>query len=87
VTAEMPIAEPNRVAVVSSPPASPCSVVPEVQTVKNRPHLDLHPSESRRDEEVARLEGLGASVLRRVKEQGGEWVLMADPEGNELCVQ
>jgi hypothetical protein len=61
--------------------------VPEAKTVKNRLHLDLHPGEGRRDEEVARLEGLGASALRRVKEQGGEWVVMADPEGNEFCVQ
>ncbi|MFF6917923.1 VOC family protein [Streptomyces sp. NPDC012466] len=60
--------------------------VPEAKTVKNRLHLDLHPGEGRRDEEVARLEGLGASTLRRVKEQGGEWVVMADPEGNEFCV-
>ncbi|MEU0738402.1 VOC family protein [Streptomyces sp. NPDC006134] len=60
--------------------------VPEAKTGKNRLHLDLHPGEGRREEEVVRLEGLGASVLRRVKEQGGEWVLMADPEGNEFCV-
>jgi hypothetical protein len=61
--------------------------VPETKTAKNRLHLDLHPGGGRRDEEVARLEGLGASALRRVKEQGGEWVVMADPEGNEFCVQ
>ncbi|MEU1911737.1 VOC family protein [Streptomyces massasporeus] len=61
--------------------------VPEAKTGKNRLHLDLHPGEGRRDEEVARLERLGASALRRVKEQGGEWVVMADPEGNEFCVQ
>ncbi|CAM5513273.1 VOC family protein [Streptomyces afghaniensis] len=61
--------------------------VPEAKTVKNRLHLDLHPGEGRREEEVARLEGLGARVLRRVAEQGGEWVVMADPEGNEFCVQ
>ncbi|MGZ3100808.1 VOC family protein [Streptomyces sp. H72] len=60
--------------------------VPEVKTGKNRLHLDLHPSEGRREAEVARLEALGASVLRQVKEQGGEWVTMADPEGNEFCV-
>ncbi|MGW0813356.1 VOC family protein [Streptomyces viridiviolaceus] len=60
--------------------------VPEAKAGKNRLHLDLHPGEGRREEEVARLEGLGASVLRRVKELGGEWVLMADPEGNEFCV-
>ncbi|MFF9274983.1 VOC family protein [Streptomyces griseosporeus] len=61
--------------------------VPEAKTVKNRLHLDLHPGGDRRDTEVERLEGLGATVVRRVKEAGGEWVVMADPEGNEFCVQ
>ncbi|GAA3813471.1 VOC family protein [Streptomyces coacervatus] len=61
--------------------------VPEAKTVKNRLHLDLHPGDGLRDGEVERLEGLGASVLRRVKEPAGEWVVMADPEGNEFCVQ
>jgi len=61
--------------------------VPEAKTLKNRLHLDLHPGEGRRDAEAERLEGLGASVLRRVKEPGGEWTVMADPEGNEFCVQ
>ncbi|MFJ9540504.1 VOC family protein [Streptomyces sp. NPDC101225] len=60
--------------------------VPEPKSVKNRLHLDLHPGEGRRDGEVERLEGLGASVLRQVKEPAGEWVVMADPEGNEFCV-
>lgn len=53
---------------------------------RNRVHLDVHAAEGRRAEEVARLEALGASVLRQVKEPGGEWVVMADPEGNEFCV-
>ncbi len=61
--------------------------VPEAKTVKNRLHLDLHPGEGRRAAEADRLTGLGASVLREVKEPGGEWVVMADPEGNEFCVQ
>ncbi|MGW7257075.1 VOC family protein [Streptomyces sp. NPDC054834] len=61
--------------------------VPEAKTGKNRLHLDLHPGEGRRDAEVERLEALGAQVLRRVKEPAGEWVVMADPEGNEFCVQ
>ncbi|WPO72084.1 VOC family protein [Streptomyces sp. KN37] len=60
--------------------------VPEAKTGKNRLHLDVHAEPGRRDEEVARLEGLGASVARHVKEPGGEWVIMTDPEGNELCV-
>jgi hypothetical protein len=61
--------------------------VPEAKTVKNRLHLDLHASPGQRDAEVARLEGLGATVLRRVEEPGGTWTVMADPEGNEYCVQ
>ncbi|MEU7055082.1 VOC family protein [Streptomyces sp. NPDC046197] len=60
--------------------------VPEPKTVKNRLHLDLHPGEGRRAAETERLEELGASVLRHVKEPAGEWVVMADPEGNEFCV-
>ncbi|MEU9479117.1 VOC family protein [Streptomyces sp. NPDC048191] len=60
--------------------------VPEPKTVKNRLHLDLHPGEGRRADEVARLQALGARVLTVVKEPSGEWVVMADPEGNEFCV-
>jgi hypothetical protein len=60
--------------------------VPEEKTVKNRLHLDLHPQVGKRESEVGRLEDLGANVLRRVQEPAGEWVVMADPEGNEFCV-
>ncbi|CAL9557258.1 VOC family protein [Streptomyces sp. enrichment culture] len=60
--------------------------VPEAKTGKNRVHLDVHSTDGGREAEVARLEALGASVVRRVKEQGGEWAVMADPEGNEFCV-
>ncbi|MES9519095.1 VOC family protein [Streptomyces capoamus] len=61
--------------------------VPEPKTGKNRLHLDLHPGPERRAEEVARLRALGARVVREVKEPAGQWVLMADPEDNEFCVQ
>ncbi|MCH0541828.1 hypothetical protein I3F58_20110 [Streptomyces sp. MUM 203J] len=61
--------------------------VPEPGTGKNRLHLDIHATPDRdRDAEVARLEGLGATVLRQVKGPGGAWAVMADPEGNEYCV-
>ncbi|MEV0121054.1 VOC family protein [Streptomyces sp. NPDC050703] len=60
--------------------------VPEPKTGKNRLHLDVHAEQGRRDDEVARVEGLGATVSRHVKEPGGEWVIMTDPEGNEFCV-
>ncbi|SED19226.1 hypothetical protein SAMN05216532_3742 [Streptomyces sp. 2231.1] len=60
--------------------------VPETKTAKNRLHLDLHTGRGERPAEVARLEALGARVLHEVKEPSGEWVVMADPEGNEFCV-
>ena len=60
--------------------------VPEPKTAKNRVHLDLHPGPDHREAEVERLTGLGASVLRRVSEPAGAWVVMTDPEGNEFCV-
>ncbi|WP_411071375.1 VOC family protein [Streptomyces sp. cmx-4-25] len=61
--------------------------VPEAKTVKNRVHLDLHAEAGARDEEVARLVALGATVLHEVNEPSGSWVVMADPERNEFCVQ
>ena len=61
--------------------------VPEAKTVKNRLHLDVHAGPERREAEVERLVGLGATVLREVAEQGGTWVVRTDPEGNEFCVQ
>ena len=61
--------------------------VPEPKTGKNRVHLDLHAGPERRDAEVSRLTGLGATALRTVQEPGTHHVVMADPEGNEFCVQ
>jgi hypothetical protein len=55
--------------------------------VKNRLHLDLHAGAARRDAEVARLRALGATVLAQVREPGTDHVVLADPEGNEFCVQ
>jgi len=60
-------------------------IVPEGKTIKNRIHLDLRPSGSMA-EEVTRLEAAGATTIRRVDEGGSFWTVMADPEGNELCV-
>lgn len=60
-------------------------VVPEGKSVKNRQHLDLRPPVSMEDE-VVRLEGLGATSVRLVAEGGNFWTIMADPEGNEFCV-
>jgi predicted enzyme related to lactoylglutathione lyase len=59
--------------------------VAEQKMVKNRIHLDVSPVGCERDEEVARVEALGAT---RVDVGQGEqpWVVLADPEGNEFCV-
>ena len=62
--------------------------VPEAKSVKNRVHLDLLPRDGSQAEEVTRLESLGARIVddRRALRPGG-WVMMADPEGNEFCVE
>ena len=54
--------------------------VPEPKTVKNRVHLDVRAPD--RDAEVARLVAAGASEVGRHE----DWVVLADPEGNEFCV-
>ncbi|MDP9184133.1 MAG: VOC family protein [Actinomycetota bacterium] len=59
--------------------------VPEPKSVKNRVHLDVRPSGSMAAE-VARVEGLGATVLGSVQEGDLFWTVMRDPEGNEFCV-
>lgn len=69
--------------------------VPEPKTVKNRVHLDINvgadmPHEGRRarvDQEVERVIGLGATKIRAMEQRGEYWVVMADPEGNEFCLQ
>jgi len=62
--------------------------VPEPRTVKNRLHLDIEPTDRTRDEEVARLLGLGAEQLADQRTPDGRgWVVLADVEGNEFCVE
>ena len=60
--------------------------VPEPKAAKNRVHLDLHAGEGDRDELVEKLIGLGATHLWDGRLGPMEWVTLADPEGNELCV-
>jgi hypothetical protein len=62
--------------------------VPEAKTVKNRLHLDLMPTDRTRDEEVARLLSLGATFTADHRRPDGTgWAVLADPEGNEFCVE
>jgi predicted enzyme related to lactoylglutathione lyase len=58
--------------------------VAEAKTVKNRVHIDIQHPEI--EVEAARLETLGAARVRRYEEFGMQWILMVDPEGNEVCI-
>jgi predicted enzyme related to lactoylglutathione lyase len=53
---------------------------------KNRVHLDLRTGDL--DVEVARVQAAGGTVLtpEPVVEHGWRWHVLADPDGNELCV-
>ena len=59
--------------------------VDEPKAAKNRMHLDIHAEDI--DAEAQRLIGLGATKLEGpIGEWGERWIVLADPEGNELCV-
>ena len=72
--------------------------VPEPKVVKNRVHLDLGVSGGRKvalatrrrrvDAEAGRLVAAGATRLRVLSEEAVDHyaVVMADPEGNEFCL-
>jgi catechol 2,3-dioxygenase-like lactoylglutathione lyase family enzyme len=81
--------EEDGVVEIGASPGSPPTIVfvpvPEPKTVKNRLHIDVNPSGCDQAEEVERLLALGA---RRVDIGQGRqnWVVLADPEGNEFCV-
>ncbi|WP_406380703.1 VOC family protein [Streptomyces sp. NBC_01618] len=62
--------------------------VPEPKSTKNRLHLDIQPQDRTRDEEVERLLGLGATLVADHRKPNGRgWATLADPEGNEFCVE
>ena len=67
--------------------------VPEGKTVKNRVHLDVNVgghADDRKERAQAhreKLEGAGARFLHEVDEPTGWCLVMADPEGNEFCLQ
>jgi hypothetical protein len=61
--------------------------VPEPKTVKNRVHLDLRPAADPGTAEVDRLLALGATQVGSGTEgPQTAWVVLTDPEGNELCL-
>jgi len=87
------VASPGNTYWVASPPDQrrPRLVfvaVPERKARKNRVHLDVLPVDRDQSNELKRLLRLGATVVddRRDLEPGG-WVVLADPEGNEFCLE
>jgi hypothetical protein len=60
-------------------------LVPEPRAEKNRVRLALAVTDL--DAEIARLTALGATVLVLPPRPGGERAVMADPEGNEFCIE
>jgi catechol 2,3-dioxygenase-like lactoylglutathione lyase family enzyme len=59
--------------------------VPEEKAAKNRVHLDVA-GDLPLEDEVQRLEGLGAHIRNWAEDGGSTWCVMLDPEGNEFCV-
>ena len=79
----------NYVALVPTDGATPKLILQQVlepKTAKNRMHMDLLAPDI--EAEAQRLTALGAQRLRPeiVVEHGTQWIVMADPEGNEFCV-
>jgi hypothetical protein len=61
--------------------------VDELRNAGGRIHLDLAPSDRRRDDEVERVVALGATeVADRRNSDGTGWMVLADPEGNHFCI-
>lgn len=60
--------------------------VPEAKVAKNRVHLDLIVDDI--EAEATRWVALGATraSVQPVCEGGGCWIVMLDPEGNEICL-
>lgn len=69
--------------------------VPESKTAKNRVYLDVHSGAGRPGAKdmatvravAAELVANGATIVAEFDRSAiGQWIVMADPEGNEFCV-
>lgn len=79
--------DPEVLISMSSGPGLLFVQAPDEKVVKNRVHLDLRP-DTTRDAEVERLLGVGAKLVDDQRRPDGTgWVVLADPEGNEFCVE
>ena len=71
-------------ATVEGAPVVAFQEVPEPKQGKNRVHIDLEVQDL--DEASARVEALGGSVIEDHEEDDVHVRVVADPEGNELCL-
>ena len=85
VTIGSPLVPEGRLRPGPVPPTLTFARVPEGKTVKNRLHIDVNPADADQDDEVRRLLELGARPAD-VGQGDQDWVVLADPEGNEFCV-
>lgn len=60
--------------------------VPEQKVVKNRMHIDVHVGPEALTETVEQLTARGATQVGTGSQGRLNWVILADPEGNEFCV-
>ena len=60
--------------------------VPDAKKVKNRVHLDLRADGTTTEAELERLLALGAKPVDIGQGPDVDWVVLADPEGNEFCL-
>ncbi len=60
--------------------------VPEAKTVKNRLHFDLRADHTDQSAELQRLLDLGAKPVDVGQPADVDWIVLADPEGNEFCL-
>lgn len=95
----IPVAEPGAISAATDPdgrgPRLLFMRVPEAKTTKNRMHLDVRVTNrsmtdaerhTALDTKAAELVAIGASAPTFVAEDGGFWLVMHDPEGNEFCL-
>lgn len=66
--------------------------VPEAKASKNRVHLDVSVAAPGEDfaavrRHAERLVAAGATLVEERSDQLSRWIVLLDPEGNELCVQ
>jgi hypothetical protein len=67
--------------------ASPRLYFQAVEDGKNRIHLDIGRGDRELEAAVDDWVAAGASLLRYADHPGERWATLADPEGNEFCLQ